>query len=458
MEVTTGARLRSRHMTWPHRQSGRMAGLIGLAILAQACSGAAGQPPIDEGSVGAPGETGPLASAEASRLPSGPSAPVRGRAFPSWEQPIAAATGLEIADDRVFVFAGNDVQALDAGTGTQAWSYRAEALGPEAARLGCACAAGGTLVGDRIYTVSRGDTVVALARESGEKLWSHQVGKAVASLPIVRDGTVAVVAADPAGFFLAGLDDGTGRVRWETRPTSPIFPVATPADGLVLTALAGGGAAAFRLDNGQLAWATPEPAAQDLFDAAQVGSGLLALKTSDGIVAVDTRAGTVLSRWQLAARPAAVIVSAERVYVGMSSGELAALDPASGAERWRMRLPSGVDSDGLLLGEQMLYAVTEDNRLAAVSLETGELLWMDVVPGAFARPALAGDALLVGTLDGEVHVVDQITGEWRGNNRVPGSVFESPAAAPWGFLVMAEQHGGATLATFIWEVDNSASS
>lgn len=74
----------------------------------------------------------------------------------------------------------------------------------------------------------------------------------------------------------------------------------------------------------------------------------------------------------------------QRLFVGTDAGVLAALDPATGAIKWRQVLPPGDTVDAIALRRRNLFTVTGGGRLASMwEAGAGSLKWdVALVPGA----------------------------------------------------------------------------
>jgi outer membrane protein assembly factor BamB len=99
------------------------------------------------------------------------------------------------------------------------------------------------------------------------------------------------------------------------------------------------------------------------------------------------------------------------------SGHVYALDRSTGVLRWKYDVPErGVASDVLRLG-QNAYAVTLGDELICLDLETGKPKWM--FHSGFdghdfhwtSSPALTGDRIYFGGLDGIVYALDSQSGK-----------------------------------------------
>lgn len=102
-------------------------------------------------------------------------------------------------------------------------------------------------------------------------------------------------------------------------------------------------------------------------------------------------------------------------------GDVVALDPHTGRERWRMSLHSPVETSPLVIGG-VAYVGTGDNRVIRIRLDGSGADWVvrtdGAVKGSLAR---SGDTVVVGDYAGKVVALDQRTGRVRWTRTSPGA-------------------------------------
>lgn len=92
-----------------------------------------------------------------------------------------------------------------------------------------------------------------------------------------------------------------------------------------------------------------------------------------------------------------MLMTDERIYVGLSAKDLVALERDTFDVLWTVTTEHGVWSKPLLV-ENTLYFTSLDHHLYAVDAESGDLLWkLDVQGAATATPLLYEDRLFLGT-------------------------------------------------------------
>ncbi|HBD21104.1 MAG TPA: outer membrane protein assembly factor BamB [Arenimonas sp.] len=253
--------------------------------------------------------------------------------------------------------------------------------------------------GDRLYVSNDEGRVLALDANSGDTLWDSEVVKTgkqgsrvffwrrkaidggLTGGPGVGNGLV--VAGGRNGEIVA-LDAETGTERWRARATSEVItaPLVTP-DRIVVRSNDG---RVFGLDpaDGTRKW---------VFDR--------------GVPALSVRGnGAPVSDGQL-------------VYLGYDDGTVVALRLQDGLVGWtqlvaesdgRNELDRMADVDGeLALGYQEIYATSFRNQTMAISTANGRPLWNRDV-GGYAGLALMADRLIVTDPAGTVWALDRNNG------------------------------------------------
>jgi outer membrane protein assembly factor BamB len=195
---------------------------------------------------------------------------------------------------------------------------------------------------------------VAVDLSSGEITWRYAARRG-GTFHVRRAGKLCIVATGETA--LTALDVVTGEVVWRTCD-SLHFSSHAVFGGDSLLAVAGGGALLGRggarlhhVDawSGATRWVTDLPS-----HASPVGPPLLASETAivvahgprgTALVGVDLERGDVRFDRIACTGAASCLVVDDQVIVNSESGELCAIDAASGATRWRHVLPGGVEGD-----------------------------------------------------------------------------------------------------------------
>lgn len=290
----------------------------------------------------------------------------------------------------------------------------------------------------RVYAASRNGEVRALDAESGRPLWSRDTELEISGGPGAGEGLVLVGTSN--GEVLA-LDENDGSEKWRARVSSEILSVPKASYGVVVVHTIDGKLFGLDAASGKQKW---------LYDRT---IPVLTLHGSSSPVIAD-----------------------RRVICGFASGKLAMLDLGTGDLLWEVSVsaPSGrselermvdIDGDPLVL-DDVVYVVTYQGEMAAVSLETGIVLWrrqlssyagmgadylylyvsddtdhvLAVDPGNGAAlwknkklqyrkltaPVLLGGYVVVADFEGYLHLLSREDGKLLGRLRVAKSAITTP--------------------------------
>jgi outer membrane protein assembly factor BamB len=329
-------------------------------------------------------------------------------------------------------FHGKEFYAVDARTGAAIWGRDLDDDGPSAP----ACADGICVFN------TESCTIFALKADTGEPLWSWWMGDPMLSAPAIAGGVVftsypnAAASRHPeASHVLAALDLRTGEPRWQRWLDGDVLsaPVidgdqvlVTTFAGTVLTLGRSDGAirAATRsratsaptVVDGKLFWSARseqqgDSAKESIVRAARslTTEARVAEKEAPYLDAkVQSASGYASQGAQLDASNgfgggAPSTAKAEAAQANVGQGTVSRLQSFQG---------SRIASDG-----RSNYAAMGD-EVVATDPKTGEERWRHKVAGDLAQaggslvasPAVAGGRLVVGTLEGEVLVLDRDKG------------------------------------------------
>ena len=141
----------------------------------------------------------------------------------------------------LYVSGGNEIWAIDARTGRQAWHFQRPGAQPGGSNKGVA------MWKDRLYMTTPDDHLLCLDARGGKILWDIQIDdpalKAFGGMAplVVRDHIIVGTSGDTADLpgFLLSVDPMTGKIqwRWDTMPKSASDPAwnTWPHDTDVIT-------------------------------------------------------------------------------------------------------------------------------------------------------------------------------------------------------------------------------
>ncbi len=310
------------------------------------------------------------------------------------------------------------------------------------------------LVGDGVVVAARDGTVRQLAASDGKERWRTELETQLSAGAGADSRTVAV--ATDEGEVLA-LDAESGKTRWRARVSSEVLASPRVAGGLVLVRSADGRIYAFDAEDGKRRWVYQRVTAplmvrtpaglsvlQDSVYAGFSGGKLVALALANGglrweaTVALPKGATELERVTDVVGDPAAV---GREVCAAAFQGRIACFDAQNGNQIWArdMSTVTGTSVDAR-------YAFVSDDRGAVHALDrsSGRSLWKQdrLAYRQLSEPLPLGTFVVVGDLEGYVHVLARETGEFAARASTDGSpIRAAPLRLPEGFLVQTVDGG-----------------
>ncbi len=359
--------------------------------------------------------------------------------------------GVTYADGVVYGATAKFAFALDAKTGKELW--RNAALVPKALQKGGGELASGfgidiqpQVANGVVYLSSAalldGGVVYALDAKTGKMLWSFDtvtdpVGKKIIgggawNAPAIGpDGTVYIGTGNMYQPYSVGvsqpgkrlytdstlaLDGKTGKLKWYFQAVPDDFhdwdmqlsPIYATAGGRALVLDAGKMGYVYAMDSasGKLVWKTkvgvhnghdqdgalalqhklPKPTFPLTVEPGIVGGVETNMAVADGVVYVPV--ANLASEWKT---PDSGLGAAN---FGSGTGEMLALDLATGRILWDTRLPQMADGDATVVND-LVFTTTFDGRLIAFDRKTGKIVWNQKLPAFTNAPVtVVGDTLV----------------------------------------------------------------
>ncbi len=258
-------------------------------------------------------------------------------------------------------------------------------------RLGVKLNSGVGGTDNQLYVSDINGVVRALNADTGEALWQRQASSEIL-VPVVA-GFGVVVARSTDGRVVA-LDPDDGSERWSVSNTPPALTLngySRPRllDGGVLIGLDDGRLLALNLNSGKLIWES----------VISVPSGRSEVER---LVDID----------------ADILVDNAGIYVANYQGKAARVEPARGQIVWSVPLSAGA---GITLNADSLIVVDDNDTVYRLDKESGQIIWSnETMPGRRLSPPTfipSGD-ILVGDVEGYLHVLDADTGKLAGRTRL----------------------------------------
>jgi len=276
--------------------------------------------------------------------------------------------------------------------------------------------------GGRLYVADAEGRVFAIDTSTSKVLWQRDTGLPFSGGPDV-DGRYIVLGSSDGDLVALSIKDGTPL--WNARVDSEILSVPRIAGSTVVVHTLHDSVYAFDISSGEQIWKYIFPApiltlrgsSTPLItaDSAIVGiSGgkLVNIELQSGVPLWETTVTPPHGRSELeriADLDADPVLVDGIIYVTTYNGDLAAVDLSSGSVLWRRELSAHA---GITAASGMLYVTDSDDVVWAATPVDGTGTWKQEALRyrRLTAPAVAGNLVTVGDLDGYVHWLDRRDG------------------------------------------------
>jgi len=296
---------------------------------------------------------------------------------------------------------------------------------------------GSPALGESVVAVGTADrNLVLVDRASGDVLWRAHLDGTVRAGPLLDEDRlyVATESQPQARVYAVRLRDS--RRLWRAHAGSVTAPLAFDGDA-IYAGTEDGSVLRLEPERGQVRWRA------SLSGAVRAGPlstppGLVVATTSDTLYLLDRQTGAVRSRLKL---PGTVLATpatdGRRVYLATTSGRIVALDLASWTVTWDRAAGDAVYGAPALAGDT-LVVLTRDGRLWMIPVDAPDAATshaLDIVATAGPTPLASG--VLVGSVGGEILLVDPASGAIRWRAQVTGPIEEPPLVRDRQVVVVA---------------------
>ena len=322
-------------------------------------------------------------------------------------------------------------------TVTMLWS-REIGVGTDGRRLNLIPA----LHGGRLYVADAAGRILALDTATGKVLWEQETGLPFSGGP-GADAAHIILGSGDGDLVARSARDGAER--WHIRLDSEILSVPRIAGSSVLVHTLDDSVYAFKLGSGDQSWKYSYPApvltlrgssmpavTDDSVIVGISGGKLVNLELQSGVPRWETTVTPPHGRSELA-RIADIdadpILVEDTIYVTTYNGDLAAVDLTTGSVHWRRRLSAHA---GLVASAGKLYITDSDDLVWAATATDGTAIWKQEALRyrRLTAPAVLGDLLAVGDMEGYVHWLDRRDGRLLARIEVAdGSITGRPQVA-----------------------------
>ncbi|MDD2945805.1 MAG: outer membrane protein assembly factor BamB [Acinetobacter sp.] len=274
------------------------------------------------------------------------------------------------------------------------------------------------------------------AYQGKQRLWQKKVSKLGLSSGIEAAEGLVVVGNKKGQLF--ALDQATGEQKWTAQLSGAILSASLIQSGRVITVSNDDTVYAHDLATGQQVWtynlpnvqfslrgvATPVALDPRTVLIASSNAYIYALDIISGVprmqrrVAVSDGRSDIQRLNDLDGDP---VVAGQSLVTTSYQGQVTVMDLASQQVVW------SEDASSIQRPEvfnNTVYVAQADGKITAYSLTTGEQLWQNdsLLNRQLSNPVILGQDLVVGDLDGVLHLIDPATGQLIGRSKTSGEV------------------------------------
>ena len=277
---------------------------------------------------------------------------------------------------------------------------------------------------------------VVSAYQGKQRLWEKKVSKSGLSSGVEAADGVVIVGNKKGQVF--ALDQASGEQKWAAQLSGALISPALVHTGRAIMVANDGTVFAFDVNTGQQAWTykLPSLAFSLRGQAAPVAidGRTVALATANGyIYAIDSVTGMPRMQRRVAISDGRsdiqrlIDINGEPVVLGQFlvtssyQGQVTMLDLASQQVVWSEDVSSLF---GPAVHDNKVFVSTTDGHINAYDLMTGQKIWenAELLNRDLSNPVAFGAYLVVGDLDGVLHLLDPNSGQIVGRSSTSGDV------------------------------------
>jgi outer membrane protein assembly factor BamB len=303
------------------------------------------------------------------------------------------------------------------------------------------------VVGEDVYAAAHDGAVARL--QAGRTVWSVKVGKKLSAGVGSNGRLVAVVGAD--GEVVA-LDAVSGKELWRALAGVEVLAPPAVSDAVVVVRAADSRLIAFDAKDGTRRWlyqrATPPLSLRSFAGMAMEGGAAVLGYPGGKMAAVNLANGGAL--WELTVATPRGATELERVADVAGTpvfgrrevcavayqGRAACFDVTNGNTLWSRDFSSAV---GMARDTRFVFITDDGDMVHGLDAFSGASVWKQdaLTRRAVSRPAVVGDYVVVGDMEGYVHLMSRETGVFAGRARVDSSaiVADPQPIGPQGVVV-----------------------
>lgn len=286
--------------------------------------------------------------------------------------------------------------------------------------------------GDMIYAASAEGEIKALNRLTGKTQWDIELDTDISGGVGVYENSLFLGGSD--GSVLK-LDAATGAQQWSARVTGEVL-AAPQGDGRVVVAQTyDGKLSGFDFETGNKLWTydsnvpvltirgTSTPILRDGVVYAGFANGrVLALDAATGATEWEVRVAISQGRSEIERIvdvDGTMEIAGGELYAASYQGRVVAIDVAGGRKLWQQNVSS---FSGVSQGFGNVYVTDEDGTVSAYLRNGSSVRWQQTALGyrELSRPTPVTSYVAVADYQGYVHLLSQVDGEIVGRFKVDG--------------------------------------
>lgn len=274
------------------------------------------------------------------------------------------------------------------------------------------------------------------AYQGKQRLWQQKVSKQGLSSGIEAGEGIVVVGNKKGQLF--ALDQATGEQKWTAQLSGAILSASLIQSGRVITITNDDTVYAHDLATGQQVWtynlpnvqfslrgiATPVALDPRTVLIASSNAYIYALDIISGVPRMQRRVAVSEGRsdiQRLNDLDGDPVVAGQFLVTTSYQGQVTVMDLASQQVVW------SEDASSIQRPEvfnNTVYVAQADGKITAYALTTGEQLWQNdsLLNRQLSNPVILDQDLVVGDLDGVLHLIDPATGQLIGRSKTSGEV------------------------------------
>lgn len=274
------------------------------------------------------------------------------------------------------------------------------------------------------------------AYQGKQRLWQKKVSKLGLSSGIEAAEGLVVVGNKKGQLF--ALDQATGEQKWTAQLSGAILSASLIQSGRVITVSNDDTVYAHDLATGQQVWtynlpnvqfslrgvATPVALDPRTVLIASSNAYIYALDIISGVPRMQRRVAVSEGRsdiQRLNDLDGDPVVAGQFLVTTSYQGQVTVMDLAAQQVVW------SEDASSIQRPEvfnNTVYVAQADGKITAYALTTGEQLWQNdsLLNRQLSNPVILGQDLVVGDLDGVLHLIDPATGQLIGRSKTSGEV------------------------------------